>query len=366
MGLENKELPRVRRGGPVQGSPGGSAALSAQNPGSARSSSAPDAAPRISIEFQEIPVLTFKEGGSSLDQRRITSDAEGHLKDLSPEGDIFEILYPDRGIILGFTLNREENWYDLDFAVDENTGERTSLAVTGPRPHLMIDYQAVFPFGETRIQMDRTLRQPEPPPGAGDGEALRFSPPDSPPPDPFPGTVPAVTEIPPETADTFPVEQFPDPPEEGTEIADLGTGDGDFYLEEAPPTPWEDGGEEGLYLGEGETPEVAVVFLSEKESAPAFDTARPVVEPETAAPFDPAGKTFSGAGNRYIIQVGAFRERRNAAAAFAALERAGFHPLYEPHLGLTRVLIPAVERGDLPRIREELKALGLGEPYVRQ
>jgi cell division septation protein DedD len=70
--------------------------------------------------------------------------------------------------------------------------------------------------------------------------------------------------------------------------------------------------------------------------------------------------------NSYIIQVGAFREERYASAVFAALERAGFCPRYEPHRDLTRVLIPAVERGDLARVREKIKALGLGEPYVRQ
>jgi hypothetical protein len=300
------------------------------------------------------------------------------LKDLSPEGDVFEIHYPERGITLGFTLNREENWYDLEFAIDESTGERTSLAMTGVRPHLMINYQAVFPFGETRIQMDKILRQPELPSEAGEDKSLWLSSPGSLPSDPSPEAASALRGTPPEAADTFPIEQFPDfpagdfgedrpfYPEEGSKIVDLGTGEGGFYLEEAPPTPWEDGREEDLYLGEGKSPEVEVVFLVEEDVAPALDKAQPVVKPETTAPFDPAGKVFPGAGNWYIIQVGAFQERRNAAAAFEALEQAGFHPLYEPHLNLTRVLIPAVERGDLPRIREKLKALGLGEPYVRQ
>ena len=276
------------------------------------------------------------------------------MKDLSPEGDVFEIYYPGQGVTLGFTLNREENWYDLEFAIDESTGERTSLAMTGVRPHLMINYQAVFPLGETRIQMDRILRPPEPSSGAGGTEPLQpLS--DSPPPDPLSQADSVLAETPP--LNDSPLEQFPDPPaegfgedspfypEEGAEIVDLETGGEGFYLEKAPPTPWGEGGEE-LYLGGGEGPEVEVVLLTEE------------------APLEPAGKTFPA--GCYIIQVGAFREKRNAAAAFAALEGAGFQPLYEPHSGLTRVLIPAVERGDLPRIREKIKALGLGEPYVRQ
>jgi hypothetical protein len=374
MGLENRELPNVRRGGPVQDSPGGSGAQPVQNPGNARSSSAPDAVPQVSIEFQEIPVLTFKEGGSSLDQRRITSDDEGHLKNLSPEGDIFEIAYPDRGIVLGFALNREENWYDLEFAVDENTGERTSLAMTGARPHLMINYQAVFPFGETRIQMDKTLRQPDISTAAGP-EARQPPPSGSFDPDPpQASTAPPEfpSEFPPEAGQFFPpaaaVAENPPPssgeagaanPGEG-ETADPG-GLGDFYLEEALPTPWEDS--YGEYLGEGESPEVDVVFLAEETSPPA--SAGPVPAPEETIPAASAESVLPGPGD-YIIQVGAFREQRNAAAAFAALERAGFCPLYESCQDLTRVLIPAVERRDLARIREKVKALGLGEPYVRQ
>ncbi|MDR0643089.1 MAG: SPOR domain-containing protein [Treponema sp.] len=342
MTLETRELPRLRR------------ASRPDQPSQNAQEVPQDTTPEESITFHDVPVLTFREGGSSLDQRRITSDDEGHLKNLSPEGDVFEIYYPGQGVTLGFSLNREENWYDLEFAIDESTGERTSLAMTGVRPHLMINYQAVFPLGETRIQMDRILRPPEPPSRAGGTEPLQ-SLSDSPPPDPFSQADSVLAETPP--LNDSPLEQFPDPPaedfgedspfypEEGAEIVDLETGGEGFYLEKAPPTPWGEGGEE-LYLGGGEGPEVEVVLLTEE------------------TPLEPAGKTFPA--GCYIIQVGAFREKRNAAAAFAALEGAGFQPLYEPHLGLTRVLIPAVERGDLPRIREKIKALGLGEPYVRQ
>jgi hypothetical protein len=396
MGLENKELPRVRRGGPLQGSPAGSGGRTNQNSGNTGPSSTQDAAPRVSIEFQEIPILTFKEGGSSLDQRRITSDDEGHLKDLSPEGNVFEILYPDRGLVLGFTLNREENWYDLEFAVDENTGERTSLAMTGARPHLMINYQAIFPFGETRIQMDKTLRPPAPtagsepwqPPLSGSSESnppqASLAPPETPadipaesPPDAglfFPPveSIPLVEGVPsgvPLMESTPPAESIaenpPLYPEEG--IADKGNRGNteDFYLEEAPPTAWEDQYED-LYLGDrgGEGPEVDVVLLTEKSGPSSPDPAAPVPAVEKTVPV-PVETALSGLG-RYIIQVGAFREKRNASAAFAALEGAGFCPLYEPHQGLTRVLIPAVERADLARVREKVRALGLGEPYVRQ
>jgi hypothetical protein len=348
MSLETRELPKVTRTARPREDPPQEAA--------------PEAPPAV----QEVPVLTFREGGSSLDQRRITSDDEGHLKGLNPEGDIFEIHYPDRGITLGFTLNREENWYDLEFAVDESTGEKTSLAMTGVRPHLMINYQAVFPFGETRIQMDKILPQPIPPesgPPQAPPEPLREAaadpvPPPQAPPEP-PQEAAADPVPPPQTPPEPPWEVAADPvlprliepsppaeslaegedqPYPGAETA----GPGGVYLEEAPPTAW---GED--YLDEGESPDVEVVFLTEETRD--------------------SGGTGSGPGNCYTIQVGAFLERRNASAAFAALERAGFQPRYESDRDqLTRVVIPAVEGGDLARIREKIRALGLGEPWVRQ
>jgi hypothetical protein len=350
MNLENKDLPKVTM------------ARSAQNPENVKKrSSTQDAASDVSLTYLEIPVLIFREGGSSLDQRRITSDDEGHLKGLAPEGDVLEIHYPDRELTLGFVLNPEENWYDLEFAVDENTGERTSLAMTGTRPHLMINYQAVFPFGETRIQMDKSIPRKEspgvvrtemPPPqellppltGLSDLEGALI-----------PGSSPAES-----PTDSPPLSS------KGTiEIADPGDGEGDFYLEEAPLTPWADSyGDNDLYLGEGESPEVDVVFLAEKTNPPASAGAVPARGPEETTPAASVESALPGPGN-YIIQVGAFREKRNASAAFAALERAGFYPLYESHQDLTRVLIPAIERADLARIREKVKALGLGEPYVR-
>jgi cell division septation protein DedD len=338
MAVEDQNLPKVKGTIPPAGN----------SKTTKKSSSAQE--PDMSLTFQDVPVLTFREGGSSLDQRRITSNDEGHLKALSPGGDVFEIHYPEREITLGFALNREENWYDLEFAVDENTGERVSLAMTGVRPHLMINYQAVFPAGETRIQMDKTL----PRAGSSGGNKSPVSGPPSsaslpepyppsaslPEPEPYPRSSPF--EPAPSAPPAGMAEDYPFYPEDGGEIVNLG-GQEDFYLEEAPPTPWGEEPGDNSYVG-GAGPEVEVVFQG--ANAPASD--------------------ITGPGNQYVIQVGAFKEKGNASAAFTALERAGFYPFYESHRDLTRVLIPAVEQGDLARIREKVKALGLGEPYVRQ
>jgi cell division protein FtsN len=70
--------------------------------------------------------------------------------------------------------------------------------------------------------------------------------------------------------------------------------------------------------------------------------------------------------NSYVMQVGAYHDRENAAAAYTVLERAGFNPQYEDYQNLTRVVLPSVARNDLVHTRDRLKALGFGEPYIRQ
>jgi hypothetical protein len=365
LDVETKELPRVRRVQPAQDSQTASAAQTSrsaqarnsgtsQNPGNGRlaqdSGESPAQESPLSVTVQEIGVLTFREGGSFLNQRRITSDEEGHLKSLSPGGDEFEIHFPARGITLGFVLNQEENWYDLEFALDEITGQRTPLAMTGIRPHLMIYYQTVFPSGETRIQMDRALEPSSSVPGAVPEDNL---------PPQVPGYDYQPEIVPPEEAagldEEPPVPSFAGDWEpysqEGWEEGDLGPV---ISLERAPPTPWEDG--DDMFSCQGEDlVEIDVVLAVEKAAPP--------------APDFPTERFYSGEGGvspGYIIQVGAFREKRNAAAAFTALERAGFCPFYEDYQDLTRVLIPAVEGGDLVRVKEKIKTLGFGEPYVRR
>jgi hypothetical protein len=329
--METHEVPRVRR-----------TSRPAPDRRTAReSSSSQESSSVSSLSYQEVGVLTFREGGSSLNQRRITSDDEGRLKALSPGGDVFEVHYPSREIVLGFVLNREKNWYDLEFAVeetnDETGGERVPLIVAGTRPRLMINYQTVFPSGETRIQMDDDADSMQSPPPAGEN---------SPPPlSAYPPVHDGLADL---TDGEYPGawEWYP---EEEDETAAPEYRKNEFYLAESPSPAWEDY-EEYPDLSEEETP-VEVVIVVENAAPPPGEK----ISPEGQGP-----------DTGYIVQVGAFRERKNAALAFAALEGAGFSPLYEPHRDLTRVIIPAVEGGRLNQIKEKVRALGLGEPYIRR
>lgn len=354
MTLETRELPRIRQTVPP--------AQNGQNAGPSPQDTGPD----TSVTFQEIPVLTFREGGSSLNQHRITSDDEGHLKDLSPGGDVFEIHYPEWEITLGFILNREENWYDLEFAIDDTTGERTSLAMTGVRPHLMINYQSIFSSEETQIQMDKSLRPTEPPPKVREDRPAEPVLPLPGPVDPVPplGAL-SLQDLYPETISPraeppASVEDRPSYP--GESFADLG-GKDFFYLEEALPTPWGDMPEDTeVYPSQKRIPEVDVVFL--EETASPAHKAKPALPSKGNVPINFAES--SGQDDCYVIQVGAFRDKQNASSAFAALKQAGFCPFYESHRNLTRVLISGVGRGDLPQVKEKVKSLGFGKPYVRR
>jgi hypothetical protein len=326
----------------------------------------------------EISVLTFREGGSSLDQSRISRDDEGQLVRINPAGDTFEIEYPNHQIVLGFVLNREENWYDLEFAIEEADQERVSLALTGARPHLMINYRAVFPdTDETRIQLTgKPGRETE-----DTGESARQS--------------------------GQQTESSGDP---GQSRADPGES-----YEQAQGFPWES---EPGYFPQGETsrpldPEAGGTVRAPDARDPAGEwggglswedsTADEPLYPDTVTDTAAGGSTpsplggapvpsrervlveygedayepevvFAGAADTnndrlpgicYSVQVGAFRDKKNADAACAVLERGGFAPLRETYQGLTRVVVPVVEQRDLARTRERIRSMGFGEPYVR-
>jgi hypothetical protein len=329
MEVESHELPRVRR-----------TFRSSTNSQTVRNPPPPVS----SLIYQEIGVLTFKEGNSSLNQQRITSTDEGQLKALNPRGDVFEITYPARKIVLGFVLDREKGWYDLEFAVEETNREQVPLIIAGTRPRLMINYQTVTSSGDTWVQMDSANSKQMLPPAGGDG----------------PVSFPAPMEDPPELPQLnsgsarFADAEPPGPGKNAREgewypaaddSAYLENRERELYLKESPPTVW------GNYNEAPELPErkqpidVKVVIVGEESAAPSVE---------------------QGTDNCYIIQVGAFREKQNASLAFAALERAGFSPIYEPYRNLTRVVIPAVERGNLTWVKEKVKALGFGDPYVRR
>lgn len=73
----------------------------------------------------------------------------------------------------------------------------------------------------------------------------------------------------------------------------------------------------------------------------------------------------AGDGMSYHIQVGAYKDPRNADKALARLLDASLNPAYERHLDLFRVMIRGLSYRDLPIALEEIRALGFSELMIR-
>jgi rare lipoprotein A len=76
---------------------------------------------------------------------------------------------------------------------------------------------------------------------------------------------------------------------------------------------------------------------------------------------------FASAGEVFAIQVGAYGLERNARAARAALEQAGFIVTTElTTMGLTRVVVRAIPASSLPQVRVKLESMGFNGYLVRK
>jgi cell division septation protein DedD len=330
--------------------------------------------------YEGIQVLTFRDSRSSLDCQRITTDDKGRLGDIGPED--FKIQFPDQQIILVFTLNRETNWFDLKDVIDETTNEPISQSIIGTRPHLMTNYQAFF-NGETHIQTE--FRQPSPNTSVPEPETKIEYRPEEPKPEPSSQFIPAplqLVPIDPYMEEVSPTSWGEDVEPKNPETAELTkapnpvpAAEKDVCVEFVPVRP------DNFYIvqigayREKQNVDTAFAVLERAGFRPLSESCReltrvliPAVELADLAYTREKVKDL-GFGEpyvqqyRYIVQVGAYQEKRNADAAFTVLEQAGLHPFYEPYRDLTRVFIPAME---LARTREKVKGLGFSEPYVRR
>jgi len=68
----------------------------------------------------------------------------------------------------------------------------------------------------------------------------------------------------------------------------------------------------------------------------------------------------------YQIQVGAFRIAKNADNVSVRLRAAGFNPIHESYLNLTRVLIPNIQAGQVRDHLVRIKSLGFNEVIIRE
>jgi cell division septation protein DedD len=281
----------------------------------------------------ELTVLTYSEGGSSSSSVQIRKEDPGNLVDISSNDTVFNIRYQVSNmtdpLLLGFVLNPEKNWYELNYLGEE----RSPLDLTGDRPYLLINYQTIFSgAGEARTQIiDQSA-----------GQAV------------------ASQEVPAETVWSSPAEDWDAYyPEEDYYAEDNGYYLDDYYEDEyLADLPVDD---EALALVPAEPrPPQEVIVQGSGAAAAGGPPEAPRQQEAYQAANAPAG------GNFFVLQVGAFQDKKHADAAYAALEREGFSPHYENYQDLTRVVIPAVEPKDLASTRERVKALGFGEPYIRQ
>jgi hypothetical protein len=362
-----------------------------------------------SLTYQGVGILTFRNDGSSLNRGRISSTESGYLQNLSSQGDVFEIFYPTRNIALGYVLNKENNRYELEFALEATSKTRIPLVIAGERPFLMINYRTIFSGGETHIQLggeissapvplpteeDRPVPEPDnvaaaPPPEiqesrSGNGEAEESS-------DSRTGRVIGTQQSRPRENARIAApkpELYYDsgsPPQE-TPLAAARSGGystgSEYRLEEAPPTDWGDEYNNGVEFlpaaVQGGGPD-----LLPKDGLPVVvwgNAGSPDFREEKTAKMGAAKESlllmdfFADSDIPFVvprleknctIQVGAFREGRNANLVFKTLKQAGFCPLYETGQNLTRVIVPAVEIKNLPRVKERIKSLGFNDLFIR-
>ena len=67
----------------------------------------------------------------------------------------------------------------------------------------------------------------------------------------------------------------------------------------------------------------------------------------------------------FRLQVGSFRDRANAEAAFDALQTRGLKPAYEDRLDYRRVVLPGVSSRDLPAVLDTAYLAGFRDVWIR-
>jgi hypothetical protein len=68
----------------------------------------------------------------------------------------------------------------------------------------------------------------------------------------------------------------------------------------------------------------------------------------------------------YQIQVGAFKDIRNAEMVFERLKNASFNPVYEKYLDFTRVIITGIGAGNIAACLDRIEILGFREIWIRE
>jgi len=93
-------------------------------------------------------------------------------------------------------------------------------------------------------------------------------------------------------------------------------------------------------------------------------------QPQAAEPADSRAASLQQAESytekTYRVQVGAFKEIRNAEETYKTLKSAGFNPEYEKYGDFYRVVLPGLKQNDLPAVSERLSRAGFREIVLRE
>jgi hypothetical protein len=78
------------------------------------------------------------------------------------------------------------------------------------------------------------------------------------------------------------------------------------------------------------------------------------------------GVPSAGSAGLYQIQVGAFRDIRNAETVFEGLKSASLNPAYESYLGFTRVIVGGIRANDVAASLARIRSLGFREIWIKE
>ncbi|MDR2767421.1 MAG: septal ring lytic transglycosylase RlpA family protein [Treponema sp.] len=77
-------------------------------------------------------------------------------------------------------------------------------------------------------------------------------------------------------------------------------------------------------------------------------------------------KGQAAAGKKYRIQVGAYKQPRNAVEVYEKLKGIGLFPAYEKYGEYYRVVLSSIKGEDVPSVKEKLSGAGIGEAILRE
>jgi hypothetical protein len=92
-------------------------------------------------------------------------------------------------------------------------------------------------------------------------------------------------------------------------------------------------------------------------------TAEPVVSPAAAAP--PVSVAIKP-NSVYRVQVGSYKEARNALSTFERLKNAGLCPVYERHGDYFRVVLSGIPSEEVSGVLQKVSASGFRDPLLRR